>query len=506
MAACERQWGRGEVAIEDGARSQSVLNLHRFHLGQVASPHSVALDAGIGARGLHGEGYRGHVFWDTLFVSSALNLRFPEVVAALGLPAPAAAGRPAGRRRRGLRRGPVPLAERQRRAGRDARPPVQPALGALDPRPLAPPAPRRPGRGLRGVAALAGHRGLDFLAGPGAELFLEVARYFAAKCRWDPDLGRYRITGVMGPDEFHDGYPWSSEPGVSDNAYTNVLCAWVLWRAGELVELLAAEHRTEVVDQLGVTGPEVARWEEISRSLHVPFHDGVISQFAGYERLEPIDLAACRERFGNIGRLDLLLEAEGDSVRRYQVAKQADVLMLFYLFSAGELRVVLERLGYVLAPETIRATLDYYAARVTHGSTLSTVVHAWVLARANRAASWGYFADALEGDVADLQGGTTREGIHIGAMAGTLDIVQRCYTGLEVRGEALWLDPALPAELAALHVDLWFRGHRLGIDVDHHRLRVAALPGRVHPVTLMLSGEPVSLAPGQSVESVLDGR
>ena len=81
----------------------------------------------------------------------------------------------------------------------------------------------------------------------------------------------------------------------------------------------------------------------------VPFHDdGIISQFEGYEQLAELDWDAYRARYGDIRRLDRILEAEGDTANRYKVSKQADVLMLFYLLSADELRELLERLGYRL--------------------------------------------------------------------------------------------------------------------------------------------------------------
>jgi trehalose/maltose hydrolase-like predicted phosphorylase len=354
----------------------------------------------------------------------------------------------------------------------------------------------------------------EFLAGPGAELVLEVARFFASLASPASDGGgergggeraRYHIAGVMGPDEFHDGYPWSDEPGVTDNAYTNVMTAWLLRRAAEVVELLRSARRTAVLDRLALDETEIGRWNDVSSRLTVPFHDGVISQFAGYERLEPIDLDAYRSRYGNIGRMDLILDAEGDTVRRYQVGKQADVLMLFYLLSAEELRAVLGQMGYALEPELIRRTVEYYARRVTHGSTLSSIVHAWVLARADRHASWQYFEQALASDIADVQGGTTREGIHFGAMGGTADLLQRCYTGLELRGEALWLNPKLPAELQRLALTLVFREMLVGVEVDHERLVVRAAAGRAAPITVVLRGEPAVLHPGRLVEVPLQG-
>ncbi len=498
-------WRRAAFSINDDDASMAVVNLHLFHLLQVAAPPVTEIDAGVGARGLHGEGYRGHVFWDALLVFPVVNLRFPTVSRAMlayrSRRLPAARRAAAGAGYQGAM-----FPWQSGSDGRDETPTV-----LFNP---------RADRWIPDRSCLQRHVGLaiaydtwqhwqvtgdlEFLEGPGAELIFEIARFFASMATWDDSLGRFRIAGVMGPDEFHDGYPWSPDGGVTDNAYTNVMASWLLWRAGELAELLMAEHRPAMMERLRIDRTEVARWDSISRKIHVPFHDGVISQFADYERLEPLDLDAYRDRYGNIGRLDLILDAEGDAVRRYQVGKQADVLMLLYLLSAEELRAVLGRMGYPLEPETIRATVDYYGARVTHGSSLSRVVHSWVFARADRQTSWRFFQDALALDITDTQGGTTREGIHLGAMAGTADILQRCYGGLEVRGEALWLHPLLPAELAGLRFEVSFRENNMTVDVDRWRLRVEAAEGQGRPSTLMVSGEPFVLRPGQVAEVEID--
>ena len=99
--------------------------------------------------------------------------------------------------------------------------------------------------------------------------------------------------------------------------------------------------------------------------------------------------------------------------------------MLFFLFSERELKELFERLGYDYTPDTQRKNVEYYEARTTHGSTLSFVVHADALADLDPEASWKMFLTALESDVGDVQGGTTQEGIHMGVMAGTLDLIQR---------------------------------------------------------------------------------
>ena len=97
--------------------------------------------------------------------------------------------------------------------------------------------------------------------------------------------------------------------------------------------------------------------------------------------------------------------------------------MLFYLFSAGELRLLFERLGYPFDDQTIPKNISYYYPRSAHDSSLSRVADASVLARADRPGSWDVFTEALVTDVADIQGGTTPEGIHLGAMAGTVDVL-----------------------------------------------------------------------------------
>ena len=161
--------------------------------------------------------------------------------------------------------------------------------------------------------------------------------------------------------------------------------------------------------------------------MRVCFHDdGIISQFEGYERLAELDWLDYQERYGDIQSLDRILEAEGDSTNRYKVSKQADVLMIFYLLSSAEVQDIFDRLDYPFDPPTdFRRNIEYYLARTSHGSTLSRIVHSWVLARLDRRRSWELFLQALNSDIADIQGGTTHEGIHLGSMAGTLDLVQR---------------------------------------------------------------------------------
>jgi trehalose 6-phosphate phosphatase len=452
--AWDQLWRRCRIDLggEGDTEVARALNLHVFHLLQTVSEHTIDLDAGVPARGLHGEAYRGHIFWDELFIFPFLNLRFPELTRALlryrarRLPEAREAARAAG----------YQGAMYPWQSGSDGREETQRLhLNPKSGRWL----PDRSHRQRHVNIAIAYNvwqyyqatGDLAFLGGYGAEMLLEIARFWASIASYDRSLDRYQILGVMGPDEYHDGYPDRDPPGLDNNAYTNVMAAWVLCRALETVELLPDHRRVELTERIGLAREELERWDEISRKLLVPFHDGdIISQFEGYGDLEEVDWEGLTRRYGNIRRLDRILEAEGDTVNRYKASKQADVLMLFYLLSAEELRGLLERLGYQLQPSAIRRNVTYYLERTSHGSTLSGVVNAWVLARSDRPRSWRFFTEALASDLHDIQGGTTAEGIHLGAMAGTVDLVQRCYTGLETREDVLWLNPSLPEGLGGL--------------------------------------------------------
>ncbi|OEV31866.1 hypothetical protein AN219_02435, partial [Streptomyces nanshensis] len=218
---------------------------------------------------------------------------------------------------------------------------------------------------------------------------------------------------------------------------------------------------------------------------------GLIDQFDGYHALAELDWQRYRDRYGDIRRLDRILEAEGDSVNRYQASKQADVLMLGYLFPPRELAALFQHLGYRVDEETWDRSVDHYLSRTSHGSTLSGLVHGWLLSREQRPEAWRYMQEALRGDVCDLQGGTTPEGIHLGAMAGTLDLVQRGLTGLEARDGTLHLAPASVPELCSYGFTIRF-GEHWGLRPRtvqlrlHHPLRRAL--GRPHPAAQGLPG------------------
>jgi alpha,alpha-trehalase len=212
--------------------------------------------------------------------------------------------------------------------------------------------------------------------------------------------------------------------------------------------------------------------------------------------LREFDWEGYRDKYGDIQRLDRVLEAEGDSTNHYKVAKQADVLVLLYLLSRDELRHLLASLGYAVSEEQLTRTVDYYLARTSHGSTLSSVVTAWILTRYARDKAWRFLEQALQSDVADVQGGTTAEGIHLGAMAGTVDLVLRCLTGMRARGQLLRFDPAMPPQIKQLRFSVHYRGHRVDLLFSADRIEVSSRPGPAAPITVLVRDQTVELHAG----------
>jgi trehalose/maltose hydrolase-like predicted phosphorylase len=276
-----------------------------------------------------------------------------------------------------------------------------------------------------------------FADGPGRELLVETARYWASRIRVD-GAGRAHIYGVIGPDEYH-------EP-VDDNAFTNVLARWNLRRA--------AAAASDYVPDL-----ELRHWLQLADSL-IDGYDpetGVYEQFAGFHRLEPLIVADIARR---PIAADLLLGHE--RVAGAQVLKQADVLMLHHLVPEA------------VAPGSLESNLAYYEPRTAHGSSLSPAIHAALFARAGR------FGAALEAlklscrlDVDDLTG-TTSGGLHLATMGGVWQALVFGFGGVRASADGLTVDPCLPEAWNALELNLKFRDQPVRIQIQHDSLIVHA--------------------------------
>ncbi len=457
-------WQQVDIRLEGDRHAQKLLRLNTFHMLVSMSPHNENLDAGITARGLHGEAYRGHVFWDEIFVIPWYSLVLPKVARAMLM----------YRYRRldaarkyasdhGYKGAMFPW-----QSGSDGREETQvihlnPLSGQWDPDYSC----------LQRHVSLAiaynvwtyYHHTADvvFMQGYGAEMFLEIARFWTSKAVFNPATGRYDIHGVMGPDEFHEHGPGSPEGGVSNNAYTNLMVAWMLTKIKDIRSL----GGSALLEKTGIAEEEFARMDEIAGKLCLHINeDGIIAQYMGYFDLEELDWQAYRKKYTNVYRMDRILKSEGKSPDQYKVAKQADVLMIFYNLDKEIVDMLLAKLGYVLPEDYLQRNLDYYLARTSHGSTLSRLVHGKLaLMAGNSALGRELYFDALGSDFVDIQGGTTAEGIHAGVMCGSLFEALSTFGGVNTAGDVLQVKPGLPESWERLSACIGFKGHRYQLTI-----------------------------------------
>jgi trehalose/maltose hydrolase-like predicted phosphorylase len=439
----DRRWAAVGSDI-DGARDLDLaIKFTEFSL--LGCAPAVATDddceVAIGARGLTGSAYLGHVFWDTdVFVLPALCALAPN----------------GARAALTYRSNRIAAAqERSRQEGRaGARFPWESADTGHDVTPTH-------GRNLRGetvailtgqleehivadVAWAVGHYiawtgDLRFLHRRGAELLTETARYWASRIEVDDDATGH-IRGVIGPDEYHER--------VDDNAFTNVMARHNLRLAADVC------HRLDVVDP-----DEWHRWHELADCLVDGFDEktSIYEQFQGYHQLEPMLVSS-------IGTpplpADVLLGH--DTTQRSQVIKQPDVLMLHHLVP-DEVR-----------PDTLVANLDFYLPRTAHGSSLSPGICAGLLARGDRldeAERW--FSLAARLDLDDVAR-TTSGGLHVATMGGVWQALNQGFLGVRPRQDGISIDPRVPAEWGRLRHRFIFRSAHVSVEVEDGHFVVSA--------------------------------
>jgi trehalose/maltose hydrolase-like predicted phosphorylase len=495
-------WRRCDMELSGDEQAQLILRLHIFQLLQTASINTIDLDAGIPARGWHGEAYRGHIFWDELFIFPFLNFRIPELTRSLmmyryrRLPEARRAAKEAG-----YEGAMYPWQSGSNGREESQRIHLNPKSGQWDPDNTYLQRHVNAAIAYNICQYFKATNDIEFFSFYGAEMLLEIARFWTSITKFNKKREKYEIHHVVGPDEFHTQYPDSDSPGLNNNTYTNVMAAWILKTTLELMDQLTEERRNELYARLKIDKSILSKWDEISREMYVPFlKDGILSPFEGYGDLKDIDLDKYRKKYGNIQRLDRILKAEGDSPNAYKISKQPDVLMLFYIFSADELQQMLHRLHYKFDTGNIPENINYYFKNSTHGSTLSRVVYSWVLSRSDREKSWQSFREALKSDYEDIQGGTTSEGIHLGAMAGTVDIIQRCYTGIEMRNELLWINPVLPNEIDCIKMRIRYRGNWIALHFNPKKVSISFESGHSSMLKIGIKNQVRTIKHGEKKE------
>lgn len=482
-------WENAAITIDGDLMSQKMLNLHTYHLLVSAAPNAYeqSLDASITARGLHGEAYRGHIFWDELFIIPFYILHFPKTAREIllyryqRLTAAKKAAKEAG-----YQGAMFPW-----QSGLDGTEQSQ----ELHLNPISGEWKEDHSRLQRHVSLAIAYnvwqywhnvRDRSFMEQYGLELILEIAHFWQSAATLNSVTGRYSIEGVMGPDEFHESYPNSQKGGLKNNAYTNMMVVWLFEEVEKLRNQLSPEIFQSVAAKVQLSEDNFSQMSDIRKNLSLEINpEGIIAQFEGYFDLKDLDWDHYREKYGNIYRMDRILNAEGKSADAYKVAKQADSLMIFYNFSTAQVHQILDDLTYRLPEDYVEKNLHYYLARTSHGSTLSRVVHAQLAAMVDQQdLAWSLYQEALYSDYRDIQGGTTAEGIHAGVMAATLYIPLTTFAGIDFREDVMRIDPNLPKQWQNIQFNIQIRGINYHFNVTHETLTVVADQN----TTIILSG------------------
>ncbi|HET6847916.1 MAG TPA: glycosyl hydrolase family 65 protein [Gaiellales bacterium] len=433
------RWADADISIDAPGDLQARVRFALYHLMSSAPS---AGEAAIAARGLSGEGYRGHVFWDAdVFVLPFLAATHPQSARAMLeyriRRLDAARRRATADGRRGARFPWESAATGDDVTPRRARNPITGRTVSIRTGDLE--------EHIVSDVAWAANRYVEwtgdeaFWLEGGADLVAEAARYWVSRVREDGD-GRAHIDRVIGPDEYH--------VPVDDNAFTNVMARWTLRRAAAL----PAAARVKDVER--------DRWCQLADALVDGYRptDGLYEQFAGFSGLEPLIIRDVAPRRPIAA--DLLLGP--DRVAGAQVIKQADVLMLHYLVPEE------------VAPGSLVPNLEHYEPRTAHGSSLSLGVHASLLARAGRLES---ALSALELvariDVDDLTG-TTASGLHLAAMGTVWNAVTQGMLGLRATERCLEVDPHLPSQWRSVRGHVRYRGARIDVEAFPGGVRVSA--------------------------------
>ena len=440
-------WRHADIRIADQPDIEQALRFNAYHL-RSAADHDPRVS--IGARTLSGRGYQGHVFWDVeMFMLPFFLHTCPEIARQLLLYRHHTLGGARQRARNMGCRGAC-YAWESTVTGEDVTPRTIRLKTSGKEIPIH--------TGTQQIHVTAGvAHGLwryweatgdeEFLREVGMELLAETARFWASRCT--RESGAYHLHRVIGPDEYHHG--------VSDNAYTNRLARFNLeqaWRAAGWLQHRSPRHWHELTIRLALEPQEPDEWLRVARELYCPRprSDGVIEQFAGFFELERYALPGEERLKPPVSRL-----FDADRINRLQLLKQADVLMLLYLFPEE------------FSDQIVRANYDYYEPRTDHGSSLSPAIHAAVAARLGlREQAERYFHQSLSLDLSNRMGNSA-SGVHAACMGGTWQALVFGLLGVRLTDAGIIVPDVsarLPEGWSSVEIELAWRGRRHAVQVQ----------------------------------------
>ena len=459
----DRFWDRADVRVESGRNGLRQQQAIRWNLFQVGQASLRAEGTGIPAKGLTGQGYDGHYFWDSeIYLLPFLAYTRPRIA-------------------RNVLRHRHSMLDRARDRARELS-----QQGALF-----------PWRTINGEEASANFQAgtaqyhinadiayaimrytdiegdLGLLAEVGAEILVETARLWVDLGFYGSD-GQFHIHGVTGPDEY--------TTVVNDNTYTNLMARLNLSYAATAVRRLRDERPgdyTALVHDTSLRESEVESWERAANSMHIPYDEkrGIHPQDSTFLEREVWDLDSTpREKF------PLLLHYHPLVIYRHQVVKQADIVLAMFL------------VGNEFSEEQKARNYEYYDALTTGDSSLSACVQSIIAAEiGNERQAVEYFDYALLMDLANMAGNATA-GVHLASAAGVWSALVFGFGGVRDYAGRLSFNPRLPQVWGELSFALRFCRRQIRVQLTHDEERYVMDEGE--PLEVTIRGEPQVIAAG----------
>jgi len=478
-AAWDARWTASDVLIEGDAESQQAVRFAVYHLTSAANPDDERVS--VGARGLTGDAYFGHVFWDTeIYLLPFYTAVWPEAARAMlmyryhTLP---------GARAKAVHFGFEGALYAWESADTGAETTPERVIG-----PDGTPIEILTGQMEHHISADVAYAVWqywratgddDFFLRAGAEILLETARFWVSRAVVEAD-GRRHIRHVIGPDEYHED--------VDDNAFTNVLARWNIARALEAMDILRArwpDRAAALQAKLALGDDELADWRDAIERIVIGLDPvtGIYEQFAGFHALEPLDLAAYADRTVPI---DVVIGRE--RTQRSQVVKQSDVVALIALLP--------EEFPGAMAEANFR----HYEPRCAHGSSLSSGFHALVAARLGDPKMALHFlrqTAALDLDFDPNSAG----GVRIAGLGALWQTIIVGFAGLDLMGDTLGIDPKLPPQWRSLSFRVRWRGRSVAIRIAGSTVQVTLTDGEA--MEMRIAGATRQLTAGAPLQAPL---
>jgi alpha,alpha-trehalose phosphorylase len=452
-----RFWERADVRVDTEVEQVRLQQAIRWNLFQVAQASWRAEGTGIPAKGLTGQGYEGHYFWDTeIYVLPFLSYTQPRIARDLLRFRRSMLGKARQRARDLNQRGA--LFPWETINGEEASANFQVGTAQYH---------------INADIAYAIRRYVDIrddvrlLGDIGAEILVETARLWEDLGFYGAD-GKFHIHGVTGPDEY--------TTVVNDNAYTNLMARLNLSYAAATVRRLRAERPddyTALVQEVALEPDEAQAWERAAAAMHVPFDAarGIHPQDDTFLSREVWDLESTPPE-----NFPLLLHYHPLVIYRYQVIKQADIVLAMFL------------LGDEFSQDQKRRNYEYYDPLTTGDSSLSACVQSIIAAEiGNERQALEYFNYALFIDLSSIAGQTS-DGVHIASAAGVWSALVFGFGGVRDHEGQLSFDPRLPRGWTSLGFSVRFRDRQIRVDLTHDEERYVLAEGE--PLDVVIRGEP----------------